>query len=204
MPASDGNSPQGLILAGGRSRRMGEDKGLIDYHGRAQVQWLSGLLLEFCTCVRVSIGPRQQGLSHYGSMHTVVEPEPGWGPAGGLASAWDVDPDAAWLLVAVDLPLLDRETLRTLTSGRSMAHVATAFRHGDGTLEPLCTIWEPAARIVLEQRLKRGDASLRRLLEANPVRVLKPPNAEALRSVDTPAERNGVRRRLGIILPQDL
>ena len=196
VPTSDGNSPQGLILAGGRSRRMGEDKGLIDYHGRAQVQWLSELLIEFCTRVRVSIGPHQQGLSHYRSTHTVVEPEPGWGPAGGLASAWDVDPKAAWLLVAVDLPLLDRATLRTLTSGRSMAHLATAFRHGDGTLEPLCTIWEPAARTMLGRRLERGDASLRRLLETSPVRVLEPPNAEALRSVDSPAERNGIRRLL--------
>lgn len=175
---------------------MGEDKGLIDYRGRAQVQWLSELLLEFCTCVRVSIGLHQQGLSHYGSMHTVVEPAPGRGPAGGLASAWDVDPDAAWLLVAVDMPLLNRATFETLTCGRSKAHLATAFRHGDGTLEPLCTIWEPAARIVLEQRLTRGDASLRRLLETSPVRVLEPPNLEALRSVDAPAERIGIRRLL--------
>ncbi len=175
---------------------MGADKGLVDYHGHAQVLWLSELLLEFCSCVRISIGPRQQGLGQYASLPTVVDRDPGRGPAGGLASAWEIDPDTAWLLVAVDLPLLDQATLDVLASGRSKAHLATAFRHGDGALEPLCTIWEPAARTVLERRLKRGDASLRRLLEESSVRVLVPPNCEALRSVDAPEQRDEIRRRL--------
>ena len=175
---------------------MGVDKGLIDYHGQVQVDWLAELLGDFCASVYVSVGPVQYGTGGYASKTTIVDDDPGRGPAGGLMSAWRTIPNAAWLLIAVDLPLLDRATLRMLTRGRSIAHLATAFRHGDGTLEPLCTIWEPAARTVLGQRLKRGDASLRRLLETSPVRVLEPPNAEALHSVDTPGERNVIRRRL--------
>ena len=175
---------------------MGVDKGLIDYHGQAQASWLAELLGEFCASVRVSVGLRQDQSGEYASMATIVDRQPGLGPAGGLITAWKMVPDAAWLLVAVDMPLLDRATLSALTAGRSATHLATAFCHPDGVLEPLCTIWEPAARTVLEQRLKRGDASLRRLLEGSPVRVLEPPNAEALRSVDAPAERNGIRRLL--------
>ena len=155
-PESAGNAPRGLVLAGGRSRRMGEDKGLIAYRGQPQVVWLSQLLLEFCASVHVSIGPRQQDSSCYGSLQTIIDREPGRGPAGGLMSAWELDPGAAWLLVAVDLPLLDPVTLGALTEGRSRRHLATAFRHPDGPLEPLCTIWEPAARSVLERRLARG------------------------------------------------
>ena len=196
MPENDNLALHGLILAGGRSRRMGEDKGLIAYHGEPQVLWLARMLAEFCASVRVSIGLRQRGLSGYASVATIIDQEPGRGPAGGLISAWSADPDAAWLLVAVDLPLLDRATLSALTSGRSRAHLATAFRHRDGTFEPLCTIWEPAARHELERRLERGDASLRRLLETGPVRVLEPPTAEALRSIDAQADRKRVRRRL--------
>ena len=196
MPASDGSTLQGLVLAGGRSRRMGEDKGLIAYHGQPQVVWLSRLLLEFCASVLVSIGPGQQRSGGYASMETVVDRDPGRGPAGGLLSAWDIDPDAAWLLVAVDLPLLDRVTFGVLMEGRSTQHLATAFRHPDGPLEPLCTIWEPTARPVLEHRLERGDASLRRLLEAGPVQELEPPMPPAIRSVDSPRDRNGVLRQL--------
>ena len=196
MDANDTGALNGLILAGGRSSRMGLDKGLIDYHGQAQVSWLAELLGEFCASVHVSVGSRQDQSGGYASMATIVDRQPGLGPAGGLISAWKIVPDAAWLLVAVDMPLLDRATLSALTAGRSVTHLATAFRHPDGVLEPLCTIWEPAARTVLEQRLKRGDASLRRLLEGSPVRVLEPPNTEALRSVDAPTERNAIRRLL--------
>ncbi len=195
-PESAGNAPRGLVLAGGRSRRMGEDKGLIAYRGQPQVVWLSQLLLEFCASVHVSIGPRQQDSSCYGSLQTIIDREPGRGPAGGLMSAWELDPGAAWLLVAVDLPLLDPVTLGALTEGRSRRHLATAFRHPDGPLEPLCTIWEPAARSVLERRLARGDASLRRLLEAGPVNELEPPAPGAIRSVDSPGDRNRVLRGL--------
>ena len=196
MPAVDPGALHGLILAGGRSRRMGADKGLIDYHGRPQVGWLTELLGEFCASVQVSVGPRQDRSGGYASMATIVDHEPGLGPAGGLISAWKTSPDAAWLLVAVDMPLLDRATLAALTAGRSATRLATAFRHPDGVLEPLCTIWEPAARALLERRLEQGDASLRRLLESGPVRVLTPPSPEALSSVDRPEDRNRIGRRL--------
>lgn len=196
MPETRVNPPLGLVLAGGLSQRMGEDKGLIAYHREPQVVWLCRLLAEFCASVRVSIGPAQVGLGAYASLATIIDDEPGRGPAGGLISAWRAEPEAALLLVAVDLPLLDRATLAALTSGRSSAHIATAFRHPDGTLEPLCTLWEPAARTRLERRLQRGDGSLRRLLEASSVKVLEPPSAEALRSADSQKDRERVRRRL--------
>ena len=196
MPAIDSGALQGLILAGGRSRRMGADKGLIDYRGQTQVRWLADLLGEYCVSVRVSVGPRQERAAGYAAMATIVDREPGNGPAGGLMSAWRTAPGAAWLLVAVDLPLLDRATLTALTAGRSSAHLATAFRHPDGVLEPLCTIWEPDARVLLEQRLKQGDASLRRLLESGPIRALNPPTPEALYSADLPEDRPRIRRRL--------
>ena len=175
---------------------MGTDKGLIDYHGQPQVSRLAELLGEFCASVHVSVGPRQDQSGGYASVDTIIDHEPGLGPAGGLNSAWKTSPDSAWLLVAVDMPLLDRATLTVLTDGRSATDLATAFRHPDGVLEPLCTIWEPAARVVLERRLDLGDASLRRLLESSPVRVLIPPSPESLSSVDRPEDRNRIRRRL--------
>ena len=175
---------------------MGEDKGLIDYRGRNQVHWLVEMLGEICASVHVSVGSRQDRAGVYAPTATIVDHEPGLGPAGGLASAWRTAHHAAWLVVAVDLPLLDRATLAALTAGRSRKHLATAFRHPDGVLEPLCTIWEPAARVLLERRLELGDYSLRRLLETGPVRVLEPPNSEALVSADSPEDRDRIRRRL--------
>jgi molybdopterin-guanine dinucleotide biosynthesis protein A len=44
----------GLILAGGKSTRMGQDKGMIDYHGKPQREYLVDLLKPYCLEVFIS------------------------------------------------------------------------------------------------------------------------------------------------------
>ncbi len=114
----------------------------------------------------------------------------------GLLSAWRRFPDVAWLAVAVDMPFVDPETLRSLIDKCQAEALATAFQHADGTLEPLCTVWEPAAGPVLAERVAGGDRSLRRLLDAAGVRGLEPPDGRALVSVNSPEEVERARREL--------
>jgi molybdopterin-guanine dinucleotide biosynthesis protein A len=113
-----------------------------------------------------------------------------------LLSAWQVHPQAAWLVVAVDLALLDAATLSALIEGRRVDAMATAFCHKDGTIEPLCTIWEPTAQRLIAERLARGDASLRRCLETADVELLAAPQAAVLTSIDSRAEHDALYARL--------
>ncbi|MCK7593189.1 molybdenum cofactor guanylyltransferase [Pseudomarimonas salicorniae] len=98
---------QALILAGGRSRRMGRDK--------AQLPWRGGTLLDHLVDVL-----RRAGAS---AVHVSgVQPDgrgipdrwPGVGPLGGLASALAQVGDGILLALPVDLPLLDPELLAPL------------------------------------------------------------------------------------------
>lgn len=187
---------RGLVLAGGRSGRMGQDKGLQRYHGSPQVLWLTALLRHLCESVRVSVSAEQLDVDPYRTLLTVVDATPDQGPAGGLLAAWDAIPETAWLAVAVDMPFVDLATLETLLAGRGAGTLATAFRHPDGVLEPVCALWEPHARPRLRERLAEGDRSLTRLLEAGPTTELVPPRAEVLESVNTPAEHRRALRRL--------
>jgi len=66
------------------------------------------------------------------------------GPIAGLLAAQARHPEAAWLMLACDLPLLDELTLAHLVRSRAPERVATAYRSShDGLPEPLCAIWEP-------------------------------------------------------------
>lgn len=184
----------GLVLAGGLSRRMGEDKGQLEFLGLPQAVWIHGQLEEICERTYVSVNAEQQGSEPYAGLPTITDQDPNGGPAVGLLSAWRRFPDVAWLAVAVDMPFVNPKTLRTLIDGRQAEVLATAFQHADGTLEPLCTIWEPTAGPILTERVASGDGSLRRLLKAAGIRGLKPPVRGALVSVNTPTQYERARR----------
>jgi molybdopterin-guanine dinucleotide biosynthesis protein A len=149
-----------------------------------------------CEQTYVSVSAKQQGSRPYLRLPTITDQKPQGGPAIGLLSAWRRFPHVAWLTVAVDMPCVDAGVLKMLVESRRSGAVATAFQHADGTFEPLCTIWEPAAAPVLAARLASGDASLRRSLVAAEVRALTPPSSTALVSVNSPEEFDAIRPKL--------
>jgi molybdopterin-guanine dinucleotide biosynthesis protein A len=185
----------GLVLAGGRGTRLGLDKGGLDYHGVVQARWTFELLAGLCDERFVSVRSAQLALPAYRDLPTIVDAEPSAGPASGLRAALHHAPNAAWLVVAADMPLLDRPTLTRLVAERDPNALATAYCHADGTPEPLCAIFEPG---VAEHLAETPDdkVSLKRLLGAGTSRLLRIADERALESVNTPADDAGVRRRL--------
>lgn len=187
---------QGLVLAGGRGTRLGLDKGTLDFHGEPQARWAHALLARVCGRAFVSVRPDQAGRAPYTGLPMIVDTEPDAGPAAGLLAAFDAAPGAAWLVLAADLPLVDAAMLERLVAARDPSRLATAYRHADGTPEPLCAIYEPAARAVLEAQ-RPGPVSLRRVLETGPCRLIEPLDERGLAGVNTPADAAAVRERLG-------
>jgi molybdopterin-guanine dinucleotide biosynthesis protein A len=186
----------GLVLAGGLSTRMQRDKGLLRYHGQAQREYAAGLLARYCREVYLSCRPDQA--PEPGSPFPLLpDTFTGLGPLGGILSALRHQPDAAWLVVACDLPLLDDETLRFLVTGRDPSRVATAFLDPEGKFpEPLVTIYEPRSYPVLLQMLGLGYSCPRKTLINHDVALLRAPNAKALTNVNEPGEYERVVREL--------
>lgn len=179
----------GLVLAGGDSRRMGGDKGELRYRGVAQARYLWELLGRHLERCLVSVNAGQRNLSTYKDLPVIVDPEPRRGPATGLLAAHAAEPGAAWLVAAVDMVHIDDALVRTLIARRQFNAAATAWRHADGTLEPLFAIWEPTALECLSGRVASGDSSPRRCLESTDVEILETARPEAFKSVNLPGER---------------
>lgn len=183
---------RGLVLAGGYSTRMGQDKGLINWHGKPQREYLVELLegLGLPTCI--SCRPEQ--VRELPGFNLVVDVVANQGPLGAIFSAFSVDPEAAWLVVACDMPDLDTATLEYLLDHRRPELAGTAFRapaFDDDSPDPLCAIWEPASFSVVKQRLEADRRCARKALRLAGVHLLDPPNPDALRNVNTPEERSG-------------
>ena len=187
---------RGLVLAGGQSQRMQTDKGRLNYHGREQREYAAELLAAVCSDVHVSCRPDQAA-----ELSATLQPLPDrfldLGPLGGILSAFQLDPNAAWLVVACDLPFLSADTLRHLVAHRQPGQMATAFQspHNDFP-EPLITIWEPSSYATLLRFLSLGYSCPRKALINSDVAVLQAPDARALRNVNTPEEREAAQREL--------
>lgn len=182
----------GLVLAGGASRRMGTDKGQLMYSGEPQVIVALRLVQYFASNAYVSLDRDRE---EYAGLPIIKDVNPDSGPAGALLSAWERHPDVAWLSVAVDMPLLNQQTLTVLVGSRDAAKIATAFTHSRGIVEPLCTIWEPAANSAVREEFEQRRGSLRRVLEASDVRLIEAPEPSRLESVDDPSRYRAVSTR---------
>lgn len=132
----------GLILAGGFSKRMGQDKALLAYHGKPQIEWVHDLLTKYCEKVFLSKRSNQPTYKNVPFLDDRQEFQ-NLGPLGGILSAMKSYPEASWLIVACDLPFVTNETIKELLKRRHQQKLATAFKSShDGLPEPLCAIWE--------------------------------------------------------------
>jgi len=182
----------GLVLAGGASQRMGQDKGAIAYHGKPQREYMADLLSGFCEEVFLSVRPAQELGSVYAELPDTFL---GLGPLGGLLSAFREKPDVAWLVVACDLPLLDEAAIAHLVAARNPSAVATAYNSPVNEFpEPLIAIWEPRAYRVALEFLVQGYSCPRKVLINSLVELIDAQRAETLMNVNNPAELERVKQ----------
>jgi len=187
----------GLVLTGGKSTRMGRDKAALAYHGEAESSRVFGLLHEFCPEVFISCRIDQADLPGRRGLPQIHDVLPGRGPLSGILAAFEARPDATWLVVACDLPRLDRTVVAALVAGRNPFKVATAFQGHEGFPEPLCALYEPKARPRLLQFLAAGYDCPRKMLINSPVQVLKPLAGDPLVNANTPDEAASISGRAG-------
>lgn len=175
-----------LILAGGRSSRMGHDKSLIVYHQKPQREYLFDLLRKFSTNVYTSCKRNDDIPPHLNPLPDQFELD---SPLNGIMSAFKNNATVAWLCIAVDMPLIDEKTIQHLVDNRSTKHLATCFFDSDGTNpEPLFTIWEPAAAPLLINFFKTGKKSPRDFLRQSEIKLIKTTNANVLTNVNSSEE----------------
>lgn len=186
----------GLVLAGGMSTRMGQDKSLMQWHGKEQHYYMADMLQQFCEQVFISCRNEQAISEEYKTITDSVE---GKGPIVGILSAMEQYPDAAWLVVACDLPLIDEATLQHLINNRDITKVATTYKSPyDGLPEPLITIWEPKAKTVLEEFRAKGYNCPRKALINSDSKVIDPLDENALINTNTPEDAERVQQILAV------
>jgi len=175
----------GLVLAGGHSTRMKKDKALLKYSDKTQAEAGYELLSSFCESTFISSRFNQwsnQTLNHLPQIHDRFLD---FGPMGGILSAMQTHPHAAWLVIACDLPYLDKNTIQFLIKNRNPFKMASCYKSKNSDFpEPLCSIYEPKILLRLLQFLGLGYQCPRKVLIQSPTQLLEQPYKSTLENIN--------------------
>ncbi len=178
----------GLVLTGGASSRMGRDKAEITYGKQPQWRAAADILAPICARTYWSCTAKQRndwGIGEWG----VLDHVPGHGPASGIHAAFLHAPDAAWIVIGCDYPLLETQDIRRLLEARAPEVDAVTFlNHQTAEIEPMISLWEPAAVQQFMERFAAGEYSPRRTLQSCKLVTVMPRGQRVLHNRNSPTE----------------
>ena len=187
----------GLVLAGGKSSRMGEDKALIDYHGAPQAKHITRMLEDMNIKSYLSCRQDQMSRNELADVSTIADRFVDFGPLGGILSAMSRFPDKAWLVCACDLPLVSASAIEELVSQRDPLKQATAFFNEErNQFEPLFAIYEPQIYSRMLHFLGEGLLCPQKVLFNSSIKKLRLASQGFLVNANTPEERESIYSRI--------
>ncbi|MBS1494112.1 MAG: molybdenum cofactor guanylyltransferase [Bacteroidetes bacterium] len=159
------NELTALILAGGKSQRMGKDKALINYTGKPHIFYLADLLSPFCSKILISRN-KEQAPFPKGNFEIIYDDESSenQGPLTGLISAIKQFPNENFITIYCDLINIDETLLKILIDGRDANKFATCFIKEDFP-EPSMVIFESKSNHILLEKYNSGRYSIIKFLK---------------------------------------
>ncbi|MDY6807547.1 MAG: molybdenum cofactor guanylyltransferase [Actinomycetota bacterium] len=195
MAQQDVDRVAGIVLAGGRSRRMGRDKAALDWAGEPMLARVVRTVGERCDPVLV-VAPEEsaayQGLYGTGGPEAqwVTDETPGGGPLAGLAVglARAADAGATWAFVcATDMPLIEPELIDELVRGiteSTQAVIATDAQRD----HPMAGLYRTDAARVIAELSAGGERRMLAALDALTTHRIAVGTPEWLTNVNAPED----------------
>ncbi|MBM6926536.1 molybdenum cofactor guanylyltransferase [Pseudoflavonifractor phocaeensis] len=185
-----------VILAGGRSSRMGRDKAVLELEGRS---FLERLVRRYETAFdRVYVSSPRRGTYTLPGAEELPDLRPGRGPLAGLEAAFLSTAAETVFLTAVDLPFGDPALALHLTAELGEAD-ACLIRRTDGEPEPLFAVYRRTCLPDLQACLEEGRGAMKALLDRLSCRMVEESALEGwdldhiLQNVNTPEDYRRAR-----------
>ena len=178
-----------LILAGGDSRRMGQDKAALVLDGKTLLDLVTATMRNIFPKVIVSVRQLRNGVD----VPQVCDEQPGNGPLAGLITGL-AQADAPWVFaVACDMPFVTQAVVERLAAFRS-GHQAVVPMVG-GHPQPLAAFYATSMLDAMRESFTAGDRSMRRVLDKFEVRYVSEaelleadPQLRSFVDLDTPQD----------------
>jgi molybdopterin-guanine dinucleotide biosynthesis protein A len=180
--------PAGIVLAGGRSSRMGTPKAWLDWYGSTLLRRVCGIVARGAGGPVVVVrAPAQELPELPDGVRVVEDAREGRGPLQGiLAGLQAVDSDVAFVS-SVDLPLLHPRFVAAVCRGAEGADVAVPFVNG--FRQPLAAAYRPALAPLVAELVEAELMKPAHLFERCETRWLEElPHPESVRNLNSRAD----------------
>ena len=175
--------PAGIVLAGGRSRRMGTDKALMTFEGVPMIQLAVNRFEPVCQDIWISC--RKESASLYQPFGQLLFDETeDLGPLGGIYRAL-IQLRQPILVTPVDTPRIGSDHYERLWEASDQGKDTVCYAHADShMLEGLVSCWSAGAAHTLAEYLTAGKRSVQEFLRERKVRVISVENEEEFVNVN--------------------
>ncbi len=159
----------GIILAGGKSRRMGQDKGLLDFRGKPLIAHVKEALKPLCDEAIIIANDQayhEFGLPVYPDLH------PDKGPLGGICTGLTYTAHEQSLVLSCDTPFITTPLLSHLVQQTVEGHIGICYEAGRA--QPLVGLYGKSVEGKLKEYLEADQLSLTKALSAmdhTPVKI---------------------------------
>lgn len=157
-------APIGIVLAGGRGRRIGGAKATVELHGRPLLSYPVGALRAALGEVAI-VAKAETELPSLPGVAIWIEPDEPRHPLAGIVHALLVAGGRPVVVAAGDLPFVTPELVVDLACADAGGRPAVVPRAG-GRLQPLLARYDAAAAALLERALATADGTLTAAVEA--------------------------------------
>ncbi len=148
------NDITGIILSGGKSSRLGEEKGLATFNGKPLVSYAIDVLKPICSKLIISANNQIDEYEKYG--YDVIRDEiSGVGPMGGILTCLKKSESRFNLVLSCDTPFMSTAVFEYLLESADRYQVVVP-KHDD-FIEPLCSVYATNVLWELQHSVENGN-----------------------------------------------
>jgi molybdopterin-guanine dinucleotide biosynthesis protein A len=173
----------GIILAGGKSSRMGTDKGLLRLNGKPMIQHILDPMAKICQRILIVTGNPMYGMFGF---ELVKDEAPDYGPVMGILSGLKQSNTERNLVLCCDSPFVTFDLLKELVLSSDDTAVVAAF--SEKGIHPLIAVYKRSCIPAFENAIMEDEHRLRTVLESLDVHELHVKDEESVRNVNTQAD----------------
>lgn len=165
---NDNSEVSAIILSGGKSSRMGMEKGLIPFHGRALVSYAIDTLKQITQDILISANSK--AYVNFG-LPVVFDEHENIGPMGGIHSCLKQSKSELNIVLSCDMPFITSDIFELMLDKVS-TNLAVVPWYKDDHFEPMCAIYNKALLAELERFIAMGNYKLPDLFKQVPVKKI--------------------------------